>query len=517
MPTKISRRTFVKASSTIALSTVAFGAQKPIKTGIKEKPNLVVLWTDEQRADTMAAYDNFKIQTPNLNRLAQKSVVFRNAYITQPVCSPSRSTVMTGLWPHTSGVTCNNKPLDKNIYCLPELLSDSDYRTAYMGKWHLGDEIFAQHGFQEWVSIEDHYCNYFSDGRDKSKRSDYYHFLIDNGYTPDASGSNVFTRNFAITLPLEHCKPKFLETKACDFIRRNQEEPFILYVNYLEPHGPIGGPFDSKHDPEIVELSSNFSDPLEENEPLRYRLAREHYRDKYGKHEESSSGFKSFTAKYWGMITQVDLSVGGILNTLEELGLADDTIVVYTSDHGDMMGSHNLVEKCVMYEESVRVPWLMRAPMITKKGLTVNENVSHIDLVPTLMELMGKKPDDRLQGNSLVNFLKGGKLPEDYVFIEWNPGQGAIWRKNTFNYTIATKEEVNRIGQEHTRAVISPDGWKLCLSDIDKCQLFNLKTDPGETTNLFDSGKHYNVIAKLTKKIQEWQKETSDLVQLKKN
>lgn len=189
------------------------------------KPNLLFIWTDEQRADTMAVYGNTKIHAPNLNKLASESVVFEKTYVTQPVCTPNRSAVMTGLWPHTSGCIANNIPLPGDIRCMPELVNDPDYRTAYMGKWHLGDEIFAQHGFEEWVAIEDTYTKYYGKERDRSGRSHYHHFLIEHGYKPDSS--NKFSRNFAARRPIEHCKPKFLELRACDFLRRQDRKSVV--------------------------------------------------------------------------------------------------------------------------------------------------------------------------------------------------------------------------------------------------------------------------------------------------
>jgi arylsulfatase A-like enzyme len=192
MKPKLSRREFAKFS-TLGAAALVTGACSPSgvprtttlrkadRPGTK-KPNLLFIWTDEQRADTMAAYGNHRIHTPNLNKLAGQSIVFENAYVTQPVCTPNRSAVMTGLWPHQSGCVKNNIPLPSDIPCLPELLDDIDYCTAYMGKWHLGDEIFAHHGFEEWVSIEDGYRRYYSEGRDRNKRSDYHQFLTENGY-----------------------------------------------------------------------------------------------------------------------------------------------------------------------------------------------------------------------------------------------------------------------------------------------------------------------------------------------
>jgi len=478
----------------------------PMRSGRVAKPNLLFLWTDEQRADTMAAYGNRTIHTPHLNRLAAESVVFEKAYVTQPVCTPSRSSVMTGLWPHQNGCTKNNIPLPEETACFPELVNDPDYRTAYMGKWHLGDEIFAQHGFEEWAAIEDGYARYYRAGRERNRRSDYHHFLVEKGYRPDSKGR--FSRNFAARRPLEHCKPKFLEGRACEFLRRHREEPFMLYVNFLEPHMPFFGPLDGEHDPAKVTLPANFDDPLEANEPLRYRVKREGCIEKYGGSEEA---MRALIGRYWGLVTQVDRSVGAILRTLEELGLKKNTIVVFSSDHGDMMGSHRLVEKSVMYEESVRVPWLVRAPGMKKRF--VRQPVSQIDMAPTLLDLMGRPAEKTLPGQSLVPLMRGGTVAREDVFIEWHPNSGALKVKSG-GTKLATKEELKRVENESSRAVITPDGWKLVLSDVEKCQLFNLREDPGERTNLYDSGRHTKTIKRLREKIQRWQASVGDTLKV---
>ena len=283
------------------------------------KPNLLFIWTDQQQASTLAAYGNDRIRTPNLNRFSQNAYVFRNAYVTQPVCSPSRASIMTGVYPHSHGVTENNIPLSKEVLVFPELMNDTSYYTAYMGKWHLGDEIFNQRGFDEWAAIEDN-IEFYSDERDRTERSAYHHWLLDKGYTPDdtprdTSGiGSVFGRGTAARLPLEHCKPKFLEEKAIDFLKRNQDRPFMLYINFLEPHSPYFGPFDSIHSPQEVYLPQSFHHIVTDDFHLRYldkqqkylSLDEEYYRD--------------LIAKYWGLVTQVDLSVGAILDELKAWG-----------------------------------------------------------------------------------------------------------------------------------------------------------------------------------------------------
>ena len=203
------------------------------------KPNILFLWTDEQRFDTMAAYGNEKIKTPNLNKLVSESFVFKQAYVSQPVSTPSKSTVMTGLYPHTNGCTANNIPLKDKTKCFPELVNDPEYKTAYMGKWHLGDEIYPQHGFEEWEATEDGYTKHYSEKRDVHDRSSYHHWLVEKGYGPFQYHENAFDRYFCTRIPEEHSKPEFLSEKDLEFIEKNQASPFFLYVNFLKPHSPI--------------------------------------------------------------------------------------------------------------------------------------------------------------------------------------------------------------------------------------------------------------------------------------
>ena len=504
----VARRDFIKLATMATLGANITGCSRRAR-----KPNLLFLWTDEQRADTMQAYGNPKIHAPNLNKLASESVVFQNAYVSQPVCTPSRSTVMTGLWPHTNGCTENNIPLPENIPCLPEISDDPDYRTGYFGKWHLGDEIFAQHGFEEWKSIEDGYARFYRSYRDRDQKSSYWHFLNELGYQPDTS-NGTYSRGFAARRPLEHCKPKFLEQCALAFLQRYRNEPFMLYINFLEPHMPFFGPLDNEHQPDAIDLPENFNAPLDPNEPVRYQLLREKFRQQgfEGHDLTTESGWRQLTAQYWGLVTQVDLSVGAILNALEELGLAENTIVVYTSDHGDMMGSHRLLAKTVMYEEAVKVPWLMRIPQLGRHQKLIPNAVSHIDLVPTLLDLMGVRSSQPFPGKSLKRLMKGETVKNDPVFIEWNPAM----KYGKIPHTIPTvpEEKVEKIHRAHFRTVISPDGWKLSLSDLDNGQLFNLKQDPFEATNLYYQKDHQAIISQLTKAIHTWQERVQDSIKI---
>jgi arylsulfatase A-like enzyme len=523
------RRQFLRTAAATPL-----GAALAAPGRRRDKPNLLFLWADQQRPDTMRVYGNSRIHAPSFNRLADECVVLENAYVTQPICTPSRSSVLTGLWPHTNGCTTNGVRLPSTTRALPELLGDADYRTGYFGKWHLGDELFAQHGFEEWVSIEDNYAAGFSPGRDRSQRSDYDRFLREHGYEPDLP-SDRFSRDFASQVPIEHGKPRFLETRAIDFLRRHRGEPFLLHVNFLEPHPPYWGPLNDEHPADEMELPPSYAPPLGADEPLAYRIRRltDRRLRPHGIDLSTDQGWRRLIANYWGNITCIDRAVGGILRALEELGLADDTIVVYTADHGDMMGAHSMCRKEVMYEEAVKVPLLIRAPRLGKTPTVVRGRFSQIDLVPTLLELMGKPVPAELAGRSLMPAIRRGRS-EEHVFIEWHPGREGFGEDGAEARPAAPKGEADRaeklaallaeVGggaspeaaqkaiRAHTRAVISPEGWKLCLSDGDRHQLFHLERDPGEMHNLFYTGRHDDVVRRLARRIHEWQRGVEDPV-----
>ena len=499
------RRKFLKVAiaAPVGASFIGVGRRS-------DKPNLLFLWADQQRPDTMRVYGNTKIHAPNLDKLANECTVFQNAYDSQPLCTPARSTVMTGLWPHTNGCTTNGIPLPKTTPVFPELLGDSSYRTGYFGKWHLGDELFSQHGFEEWESIEDIYDQLFRNNRDRDRRSTYDHFLRAHGYKPDLR-DNRFSREFAAHLPIEFGKPRFLEQKATDFLRRHRSEPFILYVNFLEPHPPYYGPLNDEHKVEDMELPPNYATPLGNDEPLAYRI--KSIRDRQikldGMDLSTDSGWRRLMANYWGNITHIDRAIGGILKTLEDLGLAENTIVVHTADHGDMLGSHGMGMKAVMYEQAVKVPWLMRVPRLGTRQKIVRGRFSQIDLVPTLLDIMGKPMPDRFPGRSLLPAIRKGSHQE-HVFIEWNPNRPG--GKKEITPPGFQADAVRKAMQAHTRTVIAPEGWKLCLSDADKHQLFNLKRDPWENQNLFYAGQHDDVIRRLTQEIHKWQRGVNDPV-----
>lgn len=485
------------------------------------KPNLLFIFTDEQRADTMAAYGNTRIQTPVLNRLAGHATVFDNCYVSQSVCTPSRSTIMTGLYPHTNGCTENNIPLDERIPCLSEMIGDSDYAKAYHGKWHLGDEIFAQHGFDDWAGVEDMYSRFYRETRDRQARSAYHHWLVSKGQTP--SEGNIFHRGHTARFPEELSKPAFLAKTASRFIRDNRDNPFILYVNFLEPHMPFFGPRDDQYPLDQIELPPNFEHALADGTPLKARLLRENYyrHGHSGLPLKTEADWRRMIANYWGLCSLVDTHVGTILSTLEDCGLYDNTIVVYTSDHGDMMGSHRLLAKTVNYEEALRVPLLVKMPN-QKQGRRVGGRISQIDLVPTLLECLGQPVPSSLQGTSRRDTLDDPSrdtIDED-VFVEWNGANNGLrevlrgvdvpeWMTE-----IAPRDKIERSMSDPTRTVITPEGWKFNCSPAGEHELYNLDQDPLETTNLATDPRYRDLMKDLQEKIVDWQERTEDDVKL---
>lgn len=461
--------------------------------------NILFLFTDQQRADTMACYGNDRINTPNLNALAHESFVFENAYVSQPICTPSRSSIMTGLYPHATGCIRNNIPLAPAIPTIAGMVP-SEYVTAYFGKWHLGNEVIRQHGFDIWLSIEDQYRQYYGEPEYLSTFSDYHEFLLGHGYSPDAEseGARVFSRPFAASLPEEFTKATFLAHGAADFFDRHRDRPFALYINFLEPHPPYRGPFDDMYDPADISFGPAFMKaPPESSSELHRSRATELPREL-----RTENDWRRLKARYWGNVTLVDNAVGTILSALSDAGLADNTVVAFSSEHGDQLGEHNIIQKSVLYEESVKVPMLLRVPWLSRTGSVVSGRFSHVDLVPTLLDLVDAPLPGHLQGVSRVPVLRGEEsLAENDVIVEWNgrnlePHPGGA--------------EIDRAQNTRHRSIISQEGWKLNLSAGDRCELYNLNEDPGELDNLIDDPSRRGLVRDLTDRVRLWQERVGD-------
>jgi arylsulfatase A-like enzyme len=464
------------------------------------KPNLVLFLPDQQRADTIACYGGVKVHAPNLNKLASESVIFERTYVTHPVCTPSRSSLMTGTWPHTNECTRNSVPLDRRFRVFPELMEDRDYRAAYIGKWHLGEEGPIGRGFEEWVSTDDH--------------GDYTNFLVSRGIAPDRQNGR-FSEVAISNLPIELSRPKFLEKCACEFIEKHQRDPFILVVGFVEPHSPYNGPLNDEHPLDQIELDATATRPESVDIPLRYRLMREWQQAEAVLDRErlptqlffgvTPKEYRSIKQRYLGLVTLVDQSIGAILACLERVGLTDNTIIMHTSDHGDSLGAHHLFGKETMFEEATRVPLLVRLPG-QRASKTITRPVSHIDFVPTLLDFLGQPNNPQCAGKSLVPLITEEAAPPQNVFLEWAPNRTKV-KKGT---KLARRRLVKRAVEESTRSIVTSDGWKLCLRDKDLNELYNLNDDPLETRNLYSDRQYASVISRLSDEIHRWQGSAND-------
>jgi arylsulfatase A-like enzyme len=482
-------------------------------------PNLLFLYSDEQRYDTLSCYGNHRIEMPNLNRLAEQSCVFDRAYVTQPVCTPSRSSLLTGLYPHTNGCTANNVPLRRETPCLPEMLSRGDYLCGHFGKWHLGDEIYPQHGFSEWRSTEDGYHKWYSPDRNQADRSTYDRFLRESGFLPDVVARGRFSRPFTTRIPERFSKPAYLADEAGRFIRRNRRRPWVLYVNFLEPHMPFHSVRDHQYDPADVELPDNFHDKLGAGASLKARLGVARFQTKgfEGLPLTTEADWRRLIARYWGLCSLVDTHCGRVLEALAECRLEDRTIIVFTSDHGDMMGSHRLLAKGYMFEESARVPLLVRLPGQSRQRHIAGP-VSQIDLVPTLLDLMGQGVGDHLEGKSLRACMEEGGEAGDDVFIEWIPPEGGggdiAGGLPDYAGSLCTLEQARAAYGDSVRTIVTSDNWKLSFSAAGEHQLFDLAGDPLEMSNLAGDASHAPRMRDLAGRIRAWQRRVGDTLEL---
>ena len=488
------------------------------------QPNILFILTDQQRQDSLACYGNKWIQTPNLNNIANRSFVFENAYVTQPVCTPSRASIMTGLYPHTVGLHRNNIPLPAETQTIAELI-DNSYYSAYFGKWHLGDDMIRQHGFDEWVSVEDFHRVRASKREYRFIEADYNQHLRDHGVEPPGMTKSYENWFATANLTEEQTQASFLGDRAADFITKHPESkhadsPFMLYVSFFEPHPPYTGPLNHLYNPKDITTGPAFL-KRPDNSSLLNRLRADYYMagnlNPLGINDyhdlTAEDGWRRLRAQYFANVTLVDRQVGKMLEALHNSGQFDNTIIVFTSEHGEMAGDHGMLEKRSMYEEASRVPLLIRTPGskpdTSQHSHRVSGSVSLVDLVPTLLELSNTENSasmpEHLQGNSLAPVMSGeADLSDNDVFVQWN-GMG--------DRNLGTTQ-INRMASMPWRTVITPDRWKLNLCPADQCELYDLNNDPHEMNNLYTDLSHQDRIRDMAARIRIWQSQTNDDAQL---
>lgn len=395
------------------------------------RPNVLFILCDQWRRQTTPGAGDGTLRAPALARLTKESVDFTRAYVSNPVCTPSRAALQTGRYAHAVATPWNNRQLPVDRACLAEAFSAAGYQTGYIGKWHLdGDPIPGfvppgprRRGYQYWAA--------FNRG----------HRYYDSVYFRDEDRP-IATQGF---------EPEYQTNLAIDFLRANQAKPFFLFLSYGPPHTP-------RRPPARYAATYNAQNlVLRENVPAAYAP----------KALEGMAG-------YYGLCSALDENIGRLLQTLATLKLDDNTIVIFTADHGDMLGSHGLEYKGVWYEESAGVPLLIRWPGRLKPGTQQDWLFNNIDIAPTLRGLCGLPPLEDAQGDdrsALILAAGQGERPES-IYVEGRLGTPGEWRM-----------------------IIR--GWDKLVVDreLKPTHLYNLAQDPFEKDNL--------VIDRATRRKQE--------------
>ncbi len=407
-------------------------------TGVR--PNLLFVFADQMRGMAMGCAGNQDVQTPNLDRLAAEGTIFDHAFANCPVCTPSRAMLLTGRYPLANRVIANDLPLPEDMPTIGEQFRDAGYRTGYVGKWHL-DGVPRnkwtppgprRHGFEYWAAYN---CSH-------------------NYYRPDK-----YYRDNPKPVLVEGYEPEVQTDLALEFLAEPDERPFCLFLSWGPPHDPypmVPERYKARYDPQRLTLRPNVRDLL----PSSARLARD-----LEPHQT--------LANYYAAITALDEQLGRLLNQLATQGLADNTIVIFTSDHGDQLWSQGTMKKQQPYEESIRIPLLARWPGQIPSGHTCDALVSIVDFAPTLLGLTGLPPLPGAQGSDRSTLFLGDTATGaesiflmDLVMVDESRVQGLPeWRGvRTSRYTYVRR-------QDRT-------DWLLFDNERDPDQLNNLIADP---------------------------------------
>lgn len=485
-----------------------------------DRPNLVFILPDRLRQDTMAFYGNDWIQSTHMNAMSEQSFVFDHCYVTQPVCAPARASLMTGLYPPVAGMSRNRLVMPQEVQTVAQMVSD-DYTTGYIGKWHLGDEIVKQRGFNHWVSSNDYWWPEYTDPADQEKFSDYHNHLVEAGYDDPEEphpGGPTFSQAQRASLPPEKQMASFLADRAADFIHQNAYNPFVLYLSTIEPHPPFSGPYNNMYDAKTLPVDETFRQ-FPETSSFFNRIRAELFGDcvRDGIPTNTEEGMRQLRANYFGNVKLVDDMLGTVMKAISDSGLDESTIVVFTSEHGDMIGTHGMIEMRTPYEEAAKVPLMMRIPWLTDETTRVGGNFSQIDMLPTLIELLGQPVPEHLQGESRAGVLRGEESLENNDVVVQHNGVGDRDLTDECDSWSMSEERVAEMNFMNTmpwRSVITADRWKLNLCAADLGELYDLNSDPNETENLFGKPEHKDRIRAMAARLHLWQAETGDTAPL---
>jgi len=375
------------------LATIAIQPARGAAQGDSQgRRNILFILMDDMRYDTMSCMHHPFMKTPNMDRLAASGVRFRNAFVTTSLCSPSRASFLTGIYAHRHGVFDNRTRLDPKLPTYPQLLQQAGYRTAFFGKWHMGYETDQpQPGFDHWASFKGQ-GNYVKNSFNINGQ----HTQID-GYVTDV-----------------------ITDMAVDWIKANRDKPFLAVVHHKAVHAmfiPAERHRDLYADVKIALPPSSLDTP--ENYFRRPRWVREQRDSWHGINDAyyKEISLDQFIRDYCRALQAADDSVGKLIDTLEQLGLRESTLIVFTSDNGFLFGEHGLIDKRCMYEESIRIPMIMSCPSLYKGGQVLDPMVLNIDVAPTFVEAAGLPVPGEMQGRSFLQLPNDPNMPWRKSFL----------------------------------------------------------------------------------------------------
>jgi N-acetylglucosamine-6-sulfatase len=412
--------------------------------------NIIFILTDDHRYDAMGFMGHPFVETPNLDALAHNGVQFRNAFVTTSLCSPSRASILTGLYAHRHRVVDNTHPVPSGMVFFPQYLQGAGYETAFIGKWHMGGERDdPQPGFDHWVS-----------------------FRGQGTYLPNRNGLNV---NGA-RVPQQGYITDELTDYALDWLKaRPLNQPFMLYLSHKAVHAdfvPAERHAGRYHDKPFMPPKTMAAAANDEGKPMWVRNQRNSWHGvDFAYH--GSLDIADYYRRYAETLLAVDESLGRIIALLRERRLLDSTLIAYMGDNGFAFGEHGLIDKRTAYEESMRVPLIVQCPAPCKAGSRRDELVANVDVAPTLLEAAGLEPPRGIDGASMLPLARGAAttwrsgLLYEYYWERNFPQTPTLhaWRGPRYKY------------------IRSYGLW-------DSDELYDLETDPLETKNLIRVAEH---------------------------
>ena len=437
----------------------------------KNKPNILILLTDDQSFNTINALGNKEVSTPNIDKLVSNGLTFTHAYImgsfSGAVCMPSRAMLMTGQY--LQKLDKVQGAIGENTKTMPQLLKESGYTTFFTGKWHNRKPSF----FKSFTNGE----NIFMGGMSNHLKVPLYNF-DPSGIYPEKN--KFFKDKFSSVL--------FKEAAVNFLSQYDGIKPFFACVSFTSPHDPRMAPDDyqKKYNSEAISLPKNFMSKHNFNNGEL--IIRDENLLPFPRTKEAVKGE---IASYYAMISEVDDNIGKILKVLEETGHADNTIIIFTSDNGLAVGQHGLLGKQNLYEHSVRVPLIISGPGI-KNGERTESLVYLNDVFPTVADIVGVEKPETVDGKSLLPILKDSKATvRESVYFSYKNFQRGVRTKN----------------------------WKLIKYLVEgkkTTQLFEIKKDPLEMNNLANDPKYKKKVKEMTVLLQEWMNKSGDKVDLSK-